>query len=38
LMYARLAIAQLEKIERNDGQKAAAFELVRNYVEGGPNP
>lgn len=32
LMYARIAIAQLEKIEPNDKEKAAAFELVRNYL------
>lgn len=32
LMYARIAIAQLEKIDKTDKEKAAAFELVRNYL------
>lgn len=32
LLYARNAIAQLEKIEKRDQQKAAAFELVRKYL------
>lgn len=33
LQYARMAISQLEKIQKNDKEKAAALELVSNWIK-----
>ena len=33
IQYARMAISQLEKIDRKDTERAAAFDLIQNYID-----